>query len=212
MLNQGIFLKPIESSGGSGCFTLHKESVKSQLDLYGDALLNNSFIHQEIIQQHEDINKIHKKTINTLRIDTYIDKDKKTHVLSVLMRFGIGNSIIDNSCSGGFSISVNLLTGKLQGIGRQVLPKGGNVYLKHPDSKVVLENFKVPFFDEACKLAISASNRLPTRLVGWDIAITQNGPVIVEGNEGPALHLTDVAYGGYCKHPIIQEILSEIKA
>lgn len=208
---KGLFLKLLDSQGGLGCFILNKEILNHQIDLYGDALLNNSYIHQEIIQQHEAVSKINPNSVNTLRIDTYIDSNRKAHILSVLMRFGIGNSITDNASTGGFYVSVNLETGKLQGVGRQDLVKGGRVFLQHPSSKVILEDYKMPFFQEACNLALKASNYLPTRIIGWDIAITENGPVIVEGNEGPSLHMTDVAYGGYCKHPLIQEILTEIK-
>lgn len=205
-----LFLKPIKGIGGKGCFLLKKHQLKSQLKSIENILLTNNYIHQEYIQQHAVINKIHSKSINSIRIDTYIDQYKKNHVLSALMRFGIGNSITDNTHTGGFYISINHETGKLQGIGRKDIIEGGEFYTKHPDSKVELNNYTIPYYKEACELVKKANNIFPNRIVGWDVAITSTGPVILEGNHNPSLHVTDVAYGGYCKHPLIQEIIKEL--
>ncbi|OEK08540.1 hypothetical protein A8C32_03545 [Flavivirga aquatica] len=207
--NDKLFLKLLEGYGGHGYILLDESKLIDQIKTYGNSMLKTSYIHQELVIQHPDINKIYSNSINTLRIDTYIDKKLEAHVLSALIRFGSGNSHVDNTSGGGYSISINADSGKLQGKLRQDVTKGGRVHTKHPDSNVILEDYKIPFFEEACLLAKQASKNLPNRIIGWDIAITKNGPVIIEGNEGPSLHMTDVAYGGYCKHPIIQELLLE---
>lgn len=206
-----LFIKPVEGIGGQGCIILNKERLKEQIYDYGESLLNNNYIHQEIIIQHPSINKIHSSSVNTIRIDTYIDRNNKPHVLSALMRFGAGHSITDNTNTGGFYISINSDTAKLQGVGRQDVTKGGGVFSSHPNSGYKLEGFQVPYFNEACELVLIATKYFPNRIIGWDVAITDSGPTIVEGNHNPSLHGTDVAYGGYCKHPLIQDILKEIK-
>jgi hypothetical protein len=101
-------------------------------------------------------------------------------------------------------------TGKLQGVGRQDIVQGGKQFTKHPNSKIVLDGYQIPFFKEACQLAIKATNYLPNRIIGWDIAITNEGPIVVEGNEKPSLHITDVAYGGYLKNKYIKDVLKEL--
>ncbi|WP_303317703.1 sugar-transfer associated ATP-grasp domain-containing protein [Flavivirga abyssicola] len=206
-----LFLKLFNGFGGKGCILLERKKLKVQIEKFGDSILKNCYVHQEVIIQHPDVNKIYPSSVNTLRIDTYIDKQQNIHVLSALMRFGIGGSFTDNASTGGLYISVNTETGKLQGKGRQDIIKGGKEFTKHPDSNTVLNGYKIPFVTESCNLVKLASKSLPNKIIGWDIAITKNGPVIIEGNYGPSLHMTDVAYGGYCKHEKIQEILKEIK-
>ena len=43
--------------------------------------------------------------------------------------------------------------------------------------------------------------------MGWDIAITPNGPFVIEGNHNTGLMMTEVGYGGYKKHPLINKLL-----
>ena len=56
--------------------------------------------------------------------------------------------------------------------------------LAHPDSKTVFEGYKIPYFNEAIEMAKNASSLFyGFASIGWDIAITENGPVIIEGND-----------------------------
>ncbi|MFB9057602.1 sugar-transfer associated ATP-grasp domain-containing protein [Mariniflexile ostreae] len=205
-----LFLKPIKGIGGKGCLVLEKAKLKEQILKHGDTLLTTSYIHQEKINQHPDINVVHSNSVNTIRVNTYLDTEGKAHVLSALMRFGIGTSITDNTSAGGFFVAVNMEAGSLVGSGFQDLDKGGGVHGCHPDSKIILNGFKIPFLHETLELAKLASLKTPTRIIGWDIAIGNFGPIIVEGNTNPCLSMADIAYGGYCKHPLIKDILKEI--
>ena len=46
-----------------------------------------------------------------------------------------------------------------------------------------IEGFQLPVWTEACQLAREAARLfLPLRFVGWDIALTETGPVLVEAN------------------------------
>ncbi|WP_158849947.1 sugar-transfer associated ATP-grasp domain-containing protein [Algibacter sp. L1A34] len=206
-----LFLKPTLGEGGQGCFLLKKENLESQIESIYSALISNSYVHQAYVEQHDTINGIFSNSVNTIRIDTYIDINNEAHVLSALMRFGMGNTFTDNTHTGGFYISLNLESGKLQGVGRQDIVEGGKEITHHPNSQVVLDGFQIPFYKEAFQLALKASNALPNRIVGWDVAITDQGPILLEGNESPSLHVTDVACSGYLNNKYIKEILLELK-
>lgn len=205
-----LFLKKNEGYGGSGCYLLKKNNLPAQIEDFGEVLMGANYIHQEVIVQHPAINKMFSKSINTLRLDVYLDDENNSHLISALMRFGIGNNIVDNTSSGGFFASVDIEKETLQGKGYKVIAEDGAMYIDHPDTKTKIDGFKIPYLKESIALAKFAIKQLPTKMIGWDIAITKNGPLIIEGNSNLSLHMTDMAYGGYCKHPMIQALLEKV--
>jgi hypothetical protein len=206
-----LFLKPVGASGGLGCILLKKETLSSQIEQHFKELISQDYIHQELIIQHSEINKINPNCINTLRFDTYIDNANKYHITSIFMRFGIGKSIVDNSSSGGFYVKVELNDGRLNQTGVQLMKYGGKEFTMQPDTKFIFGGFKIPFFNEACELVLKAVDYIPDKVIGWDIAITETGPILVEGNNNNSIFVSDIAYGGLLKKPIFKEILFEAK-
>ena len=127
------------------------------------------------------------------------------------MRFGGGNSHVDNSHAGGFFVSIDLESGKLKEKGMTFMEFGGDDVFSHPDSGYVFKDFKIPYFDEVCELIMKATSVIPDRYIGWDVAISDKGPIIIEANELTNVWGADLAYGGYRKHPLFKEILEETK-
>ena len=206
--NKGLFIKPLGNMGGKNCYLLNYDSLGSEIEALSGDILSNNFIFQYVIEQHPDINKIYSKSINTVRFDTYIDNSGKINILSALMRFGTGGSNIDNVSGGGFSVGIDLKKEVLKKRGIANMKNGTPYFYEHPDTGFILENASIPFLKEACKLVIDATDYLPDRLIGWDVAITPSGPIIVEGNNMPSTHMTDISYQGYRHHPLFKEILS----
>lgn len=204
-----LFLKPFSLFGGRGACIIRKSHLKEDLSKNADGLLSNDYIHESVLVQHDDINKINSSCINTLRIETYIDKNQKIHIVNVFMRFGIGDNIVDNGHSGGIYIGIDKQSGALKEIAMEEAHFGGKNYHEHPNSAYPFKGFIVPYFKESCDLVIKATEFLPDRYIGWDVAITNEGPVIIEANEYPDLFMSDTAYGGYLKNPLIREILAE---
>ena len=203
-----IFLKRTDAQGGKGCHKIAKVNLQDQLahiDLVG-----NSYIHQQIIEQHDAINAIYPYSVNSIRFITYIDALAEAQIISAFMRFGIGGSFVDNASAGGFYVAIDLDHGTLEEKGHQSMRAGGGLFYKHPDTSYIYKGFKIPFFEEACALVLEAVKQIPDRFVGWDIGITPNGPILIEGNENPGMQTADIAYGGYLKHPKIREMMAEI--
>ena len=70
---------------------------------------------------------------------------------------------------------------------------------------MILWSVKLPAFalvNHACEL-------LGDRLIGWDVCIGPEGPIIIEGNHNYHMVMQEVAYGGYRKHPDFIRVLAE---
>jgi len=206
---QKIFIKPFAEMGGTGIFLLTKENLEDKIHVYGDQILSTDYLYQEVIEQHQSINTIYHHSVNTIRFDTYIDNLDTIHILCAYMRFGAGGSVLDNSSSGGCYVKVNIENGVLEGSGYQFMRYGGKLFKKHPDTNVIFDGFKIPYFKEACHLVKQAVSFIPDRIIGWDIAIGPKGPVLIEGNDNNSLLGPDISYGGLLKHPLLKEILEE---
>ena len=94
------------------------------------------------------------------------------------------NGVIDNFSSGGMYAFVDdkgvVIT--------PAIDKDDNIFGIHPISKKQILGFKVPLFDEAIKLVLEAAKELPQiKYIGWDVAISENGPCIIEGNSYPGV-------------------------
>jgi hypothetical protein len=59
-----------------------------------------------------------------------------------------------------------------------------NVFTHHPDTRKMIVGFKVPYWEEIVRLTTQAHAYFPEYAsLGWDIAITDQGPVIIETNQ-----------------------------
>lgn len=66
----------------------------------------------------------------------------------------------------------------------------GNFYVCHPSTNVKVLGFEIPNFDKLVNwVKILAARNSKAKLVGWDIAITNNGFELIEGNFAADEHL-----------------------
>ncbi|WP_019625790.1 sugar-transfer associated ATP-grasp domain-containing protein [Thioalkalivibrio sp. ALJT] len=157
----------------------------------------HGYLIQECLEQHAEIAAINPTCINSLRMVTFCEPSGEVHVDCAIMRFGRSHSAADNWDKGGLSVGIDLDTGQLvRGVTK---PKfGGDWFDSHPDSGERLTGRPVPFFDEAKRLCMRAAKAFSgTPSIGWDIALTPNGPVLMEGNTKWDLPMVQVHSAGY---------------
>ncbi|HNR66213.1 MAG TPA: sugar-transfer associated ATP-grasp domain-containing protein, partial [Atribacterota bacterium] len=145
-------------------------------------LNSGCFIIQETVIQHPEMSRLNASSLNTIRIDTYNSFNEPPKVISALFRMGRSGSAVDNAMSGGIFVGIDMETGKLRSNAFAKLEHGGIVYSKHPDSGVPFKDFTIPYFSEVKEMACQAASSLADKLVGWDIGISAEGPVLIEGN------------------------------
>ncbi len=204
-----LFVKSFCGYGGNEVFLLTSLNLSDELEKLGNTILSGAFIHQQCIAQHAGLSQIYPHSINTLRVETYIDNSGMVNILGMFMRFGSGGKIVDNVSSGGFYVPVERSSGKLMAKGLQGMIFGGKVFYRHPDSNFEFKDYKVPYFDEAKNLCLRLATYIPIRLAGWDIAFTPSGPVVIEGNNTPGITVGEIGCGGYVNHPLFSEMIGK---
>lgn len=175
-----IMVKPVNLQCGKGI-----EKIDSRIyeidKLYTKLKDNGQTLVEEVVLQSKEMNQLFPTAVNTLRIVTARVEDKTT-VLFRALRIGNGDNVVDNFNHGGMYTVVNE-TGKIE---KPAIDKKGNVYEVHPVTGTKIADFQIPNFEQVIQMVTEASTLIPqVGLVGWDIAITDKGPVMIEGNQLP---------------------------
>ena len=211
----GIFIKKnCDSCGGKNTFMITAEQIlnaNSNFESVFKNLISSEYIFQEILIQHNDLNKLNPSCINTLRLDTFTNNKAETKILSGFLRLGIGNGIVDNVSSGGVYVPVKPGEGILDSEGYTDFTHGkGLTYRSHPLTHQMFDGFRLPFYKEAERLVIDAAQNVPQiKIIGWDVAFLPDGPVIIEGNGHPGLHFSEVGQRGFRNNQVFSEMYSE---
>lgn len=176
-----MMVKPIDDCGGNGVEKIEIKKDTNCKELYDKLKQNGQVLVEEFVIQHKDMNKLYSGSVNTLRMFTiYTDRG---HYLQGVLKFGNGGNV-DNFSSGGMYTFVN----EKGEVIAPAIDKNDDVYNEHPISKEKIVGFKVPMFDKAKELVCKAAGEVPeVAYIGWDVAITEDGPVLIEGNCYPGV-------------------------
>jgi hypothetical protein len=174
-----------------GGFADHRGRERSARELY-DSLVSHPkyarFVVQQRLESHPEVVRLSGSPyLQTVRMVTLVDAAGRAHLLCALWKVIVGDNVIDNyrnGTTGNLSANVAKETGLLgsawrpspEGVGWAAVPR-------HPATGVDFEGFQLPCWQEAVDLVLRCARLfLPLRTIGWDVALTPQGPVIVEGN------------------------------
>lgn len=204
-----VFIKSIDGECGNGVYHAIIENGVATIEdkTYDpDSFIKlfqsgGRYLVQQCITQHHEISRIYSKSINTIRLETvYNHKTGLLEILPPLLRVGRGNNSVDNWAMGGLAIGINIETETLAKYGFYK-PTFGTKTTCHPDSGVVFSDYKIPYLKESIELAKKFHSYFPDiHSIGWDIAITENGPCIIEGNDNWEISLVQI-----CSHGLRKE-------
>ncbi|MFD1316106.1 sugar-transfer associated ATP-grasp domain-containing protein [Namhaeicola litoreus] len=174
-----IVLKSSNGQCGEGVEVLeidhNRQSLKEKLSQSKNDLL------EEFIVQHDKLMELSPSGLNTIRIFTQLNANNVVDILGCRLRITI-NSNVDNLAAGNIAAPVDELTGKVTGPGvYSDITKSDE--FSHPITGVEIKGFQVPFWKESIQMVKSAALLHPqNRSIGWDVAITNSGPELLEGN------------------------------
>ena len=177
-----VIVKPLDGEGGKG---VEKILYNKEMDIpktYQHLLDNNQCLIEEVIKQHEKINQLYAGSVNTLRLFTFFD-GKEAHVVNQVFKIGNGG-VTDNFSSGSMYTFVD----EEGNIIVPAIDQNDQVYQKHPITHETIVGYQIPDFKEACDFVCKAAKQIPEiQYIGWDVAISKEGPAISEGNSFPGV-------------------------
>lgn len=174
-----FFAKPLAGSYGENSGLIKIDEQTDLKKTFDDLIKIGPYVLEDPIKQCPEMASLNPDSVNTLRLTTLLTGDK-IDILFSHIRCGRKGITVDNSGAGGFLASVDPETGMVFTDG---YAKGGSFVEIHPDTGITFKGFQVPRFEEAKSLVADLAKRLPSvRYVGWDLAITDGGVVVVEAN------------------------------
>jgi len=193
-------VKPIEASFGSG-FNIYRRQDDRLVDPLGASYTakeirrhlcashgRSGFIIQERLRNHCELLRLTGANgLQTARLTTLLDETGACRIIHAHFKLIAGDNLIDNfdhGTSGNLQARIDLAHGHLYNpVTASPGVPGIQPVEKHPDTGHTIEGFELPCWSEACQLVKQiAPLFLPLRTIGWDVALTPDGPVIVEGN------------------------------
>lgn len=192
---QSCVIKTTESSHGDNVWVINAieyqvvDAVMTRFDgqtlLLSSILGKEALIFESVVKQTKQFAAFNESSVNTVRFMTTLYPDGSARVIATWFKVGRKGKCVDNAGNGGnVDAAIDTATGKIYNVFQFDGWRKAKQIEKHPDSGnqlngVMVENWQaikeeVKRFQQAfpyCKAA------------GWDIAITDDGPVVIEVND-----------------------------
>lgn len=200
-----LFVKPVRARGGRGAerwdhvgggvYRQHRSGQKLSAEQFlqrlRDMSMSQASLVQERVRNHPELGDLTNGALNTMRIISCLDERDRPEIVAGVQRMAVGrNKTVDNVHAGGMGVPIDLATGYLlQGTDMGLDARMGWIDF-HPTTGGWITGRSLPMWEETCELVRTAHAAFGDWVViGWDVAVTAGGPVLVEGNSGPDIDL-----------------------
>jgi len=182
------FCKPLTGIQGDGAFKLRLD--RGRLLAGGTEItledlrrrLEGRYLLQQQVEQHAALSALHASSLNTVRLITFC-RDGRATLFCAALRIGTHGKNVDNWAAGGLIVRIDPECGELRGEGF-FKPGYGGGGAGPPRSRGEPEGHPLPFFHETEGQVTRMHECLQgIHSIGWDVGISVDGPVIIEGND-----------------------------
>lgn len=207
-----LFIKPIDGTHAESAFlatrvgdgfefAARRGSAQDLFSHLEDLLeFHTGFIVQPQIRPHADMRCLASENgLPTVRVITAM-YEAGPRVLFACLKIPVGTSISDNfadGAGGNLLAGIDLENGTLtpaRGSLRRDWPVIAE-FESHPDTGYRIAGSRLPFWNEIAQAARNAQASLPKfRTVGWDVAATADGVLLVEANASYDMSILQVAH------------------
>jgi hypothetical protein len=209
-----FMLKPVSSYGGHGIRRIQKvdgslfEGGQSvMLDEIWEDLsphMARGVVMEAVIQNAAKIRDMNPSSLNTFRVITFSHPSKGWQPICSYLRVGRGNSVVDNRSSGGLVVQIDSDGTAVKAVDME----SRTDYSHHPDHGAPIAGVVIEEFSDCVQFAVDASAHFSQMgVLGWDIALTEDGPMVVEVNAAPTIDNPQLVFGG-----LITDDLAEVLA
>jgi hypothetical protein len=225
--DRDLFVKPVNGRGGRGAERWdcvgpsNFENPKGER-LAGEVLFERliarskqrRLIVQPRLRPHPDLASLTSGALPTLRVLTCLGIDGEPQVMAAMLRTSFGkNRTVDNLHAGGIGALIQLESGALSKASNLGSDARLGWFSVHPDTRTRIEGWVVPEWEQVKALAVRAHRHFNDRVViGWDISVLEDGPILIEGNGNPDLDILQRFMRiGFRKHPFAKLLAQHLQ-
>lgn len=194
-VTRSCVIKTTESSHGDNVWVIQNidyqddDATLTRFDgqqmLLSSVLSNEPLIFESLVHQTEQFAAFNASSVNTVRFMTALYPDGSAKVIATFIKIGRAGRCVDNAGGGGnVDVCVDVATGKIC----HAIQFDGWHRVKeidsHPDSGNPLNGVVIENWESVKAEVIRFQQEFPyCKVAGWDIAITNEGPVVIEVND-----------------------------
>lgn len=172
-------VKPARGSGGEGVrrFPALAEAIAT-------CPLGTDYLVQEVVRQHPRSADLWAGSLNTIRVLAVRTAHGDVVLPRAVQRIGRSSTgPVDNYSSGGLVAWVDMDDGSIGPVMSKVDRPGRRLFRTHPETGAPITGRIVPCWPETMQLVRDLMDAFPAaQHVGWDMAVGEDGPLVVEGN------------------------------
>ncbi len=156
-------------------------SLSQVLDFAGKG---HKLLVEEKVVQNASFSALNQTSVNTIRMLTQLHPNGEADLILAFIRIGRQGRWVDNAGKGGNVMAkVNKETGRLENIISFINYRTFEPITHHPDSGVNLVDFEIRDWKLILEQVLGFQRKISwLKAIGWDIAITDNGPMVIEIN------------------------------
>lgn len=188
-------IKTTESSHGENVWVIkaidffNNDAVMTRFDdrvlKLSSILGKEALIFESVVRQTSQFADFNKSSVNTIRFMTTLYPDGSARVISTFIKIGRAGKCVDNASDGG---NVDACVDTETGMIKYAIQFDGWQHIKdienHPDNGTQLNGVIVDNWQSICEEVKRFQQAFPyCKAAGWDIAITEDGPVVIEIND-----------------------------
>lgn len=157
---------------------------KSLLEHIAEVSLTNPLVLQTKLSNHPELAPLSPGGISSFRVLTSIDPETdEISVIAATLKMFKAGQVTDHWSRGGVACGVDIKTGVLRAASYRQISRAWEDIHQHPDTGEQITGRQLSRWSEVMALTIRAHHyfrQYPS--LGWDVALTPEGPVLLEGN------------------------------
>lgn len=171
----------IEYKDDEALMHLHDGNIIKLSDLLGPEPL----VFESRVKQTAQLSAFNADSINTVRFMTTLYPNGEARIVATFIKIGRAGRCVDNAGEGGnVDASIDTETGTLQYAIQYDNPHHYHDIEVHPDNQNPINGVHIDHWQAIKEDVLRFQQALPyVKAAGWDIAITEEGPVVIEVND-----------------------------